>query len=75
MSEEKIEVIEPEEVKTPEIKTPLQAFALIATGFMFFYENYKKTTILIIIVIIAVSLIIYNNISVVKTINDLFSKL
>lgn len=63
---EQIDVIEPEEFKTPEIKTPLQAFALIATGFSFFFTNYKKTTIFLLIALFTVALVLYNNVNIIK---------
>ena len=63
---DQIDVIEPEEFKTPEVKTGLQAFALIVTGFSFFFSNYKKTTIFLLVAAFAVALILYNNINVIK---------
>jgi hypothetical protein len=65
---EQIDVIEAEEFKTPEVKTGLQAFSLIVTGFSFFFTNYKKTTIFLLVALFAVALILYNNINVVKEI-------
>lgn len=66
MTPEIIDVIEPEEFKTPQISTPLQAFALIATGLSFFFSNYRKTTIFILVASFAIALILYNNINVVR---------
>lgn len=71
MGNEQIDVIEGEEFKTPEVKTGLQAFSLIVSGFSFFWSNYRKTTIFILVAIFAVALILYNNVNIVREIYGL----
>jgi hypothetical protein len=66
MGNDQIDIIEGEEFKTPEVKTGLQAFALIVSGLSFFFSNYRKTTIFLLVALFAVALILYNNINVVK---------
>jgi hypothetical protein len=68
MGEEKIDVIEPEEFKTPQVSTGLQAFSLIVAGISFYWTNYRKSTIFILVALFAVALILYNNVNVLREI-------
>jgi len=68
---EQIDVIEAEEFKTPEVKTGLQAFSLIVTGFSFFFTNYKKTTIFLLIAVFVFALVLYNNVNLIKEVYSL----
>jgi len=71
MGEEIIEEVKAEEFKTPQISTRLQAFSLIFTGLAFFWANDRKKLIFLLIASLALSVILYNNINLLKEIYSL----
>ena len=74
MGEEIVETILSEEFKTPEIKTRLQAFALIATGLSFFWSNDRKVMIFLLIASFVVALVLYNNVNLITEVYKLLPK-